>query len=126
MLTFEESQDVLDELIDELPPEIFKGLNGGAVLIPDIMHDSNGLLILGQYHYQPRGLGRYVTIHHGSIFAAHGHLTAEQFREKIKHVLHHELTHHLENLAGDRSLEIKDAHDVSRKLARRWRVKKED
>ena len=126
MLTFEEAQDALDELIDELPPEIFKGLNGGAVIVPDIMHDSNGLLILGRYHFQPRGLGRYVTIHYGSIFAAHGHLSAELFREKIKDVLHHELTHHLEHLAGDRSLEIKDAQDVSRMLARRFRLKKED
>jgi len=126
MLTFEESQVVLDELVDELPPEIFKGLNCGVALIPDTTYGSNGLMILGQYHVEPRGLGRYVTIHYGSIFAAHGHLPPELFREKIKDVLHHELTHHLENLAGDRSLEIKDEHDVRRMLARRWHVRKEE
>jgi len=126
MLTFEEAQEAMDELVDELPPEIFKGLNCGVALIPDTTYSSNGLLILGQYHVEPRGLGRYVTIHYGSIFASHGHLPPEQFREKLKDVLHHELTHHLENLAGDRSLEIKDAHDVGRMLARRWRMKKDE
>jgi len=116
MLTFEESQEALDQLIDALPPEIFRELNGGVALIPDTTFDSNGLIILGQYHVQPRGLGRYVTIHHGSIVAAHGYLPPEEFREKIREVLHHELTHHLESLAGDRSLEIQDEHDVRRML----------
>jgi len=126
MLTFEESQLVLDELVDELPPEIFKGLNCGVALIPDTTYSPNGLMILGQYHFEPRGLGRYVTIHYGSIFEAHGHLPPELFREKIKEVLHHELTHHLENLAGDRTLEIKDAFDVRRMLSRQWRQRKEE
>jgi len=116
MLTFEETQVVLDNLIDELPPGIYKGLNCGVSLLPDIVYDDNGLLILGQYHVQPQGLGRYVTINYGSICAAHGHLGANDFREKVKHVLHHELTHHLESLAGDRSLEIKDAIDIRKML----------
>jgi len=116
MLTIEETQTILDELIEELPPEIFNGLNCGVALIPDTTYDENGLLILGQYHVQPHGLGRYVTIHYGSIFAAHGHLSPEHFREKIKYVLHHELTHHLESLAGDKSLEKQDALDIRRML----------
>jgi len=119
MLTFEEAQAALDELIAELPPEIFKGLNCGVSLVQDPLYDSNGLLILGQYHVEPHGLGRYVTINYGSLVAAHGYLNPEGFREKMKHVLHHELTHHLEHLAGDRSLEIKDAQHVRELLAKR-------
>ncbi|MCL2287329.1 MAG: hypothetical protein FWC32_13330 [Firmicutes bacterium] len=121
MLTFEEAQEALDQLLEELPPEIFKGLNCGVSLRPDVIFGSNGLLILGQYHVEPRGLGRYVTINYGSIAAAHGHLSPEEFKDKLKYVLHHELTHHLESLAGDRSLEIKDAHDVRRMLMGRFR-----
>jgi len=119
MLTFEEAQEALDEQIDALPPEIFRELNCGVSLIPDTIYDNNGLLILGAYHVQPRGLGRYVTIHHGSIMAAYGHASPQRFKDKLKEVLHHELTHHLENLAGDKSLEIKDAHDVSEMLTKR-------
>jgi len=123
MLTFEESQIALDELIDNLPSEIFRGLNCGVSLLPDTKYDANGLMILGQYTIDPRGLGRYVTIYHGSMVLCHGHLPPEQFREKLKGTLHHELTHHLENLAGDRSLEIKDAQNVRRML--RFRRKRE-
>jgi len=100
--------------MDQLPSAIFKDLNCGVALIPDTTVDNDGLLILGQYHVQPRGLGRYITIHYGSIMAIHGHLPPHEFRDKIKEVLHHELTHHIENLAGDRSLEIKDAQDIAR------------
>ncbi|MCL2528396.1 MAG: hypothetical protein FWE42_08250 [Defluviitaleaceae bacterium] len=116
MLSYEETQEALNQQIDALPPEIFKGLNGGVALRPDTLYDTNGLLILGQYHVEPHGLGRYVTINYGSILTAHGHLDSDGFREKLKEVLYHELTHHLENLAGDRSLEVKDSLDIRRML----------
>jgi len=118
MLTFEEAQNYIDELCAALPPEIFKDLNCGVSVIPDITYDHNGLLTLGMYHFEPRGLGRYVTIHYGSIIAAYGYLPAEEFKARLKEVLHHELTHHLEGLAGDRSLEIEDEINVARLLAR--------
>ncbi|MCL2364104.1 MAG: hypothetical protein FWC71_05520 [Defluviitaleaceae bacterium] len=116
MMTFEEAQDALDDFIAALPQEIFKGLNCGVALVPDVLHDHNGLLVLGQYHYEPRGLGRYITINYGSLMAAHGYLPPDQFAEKLKKVLHHELTHHLEHQAGDRSLEIEDAKNIQKML----------
>jgi len=118
MLNFEETQEALNQQIDALPPGIYKDLNCGVVLIPDTMYDANGLLILGQYHVDPYGLGRYVTIHYGSLVAAYGYLSAEGFVEKLRDTLHHELTHHLESLAGDRTLEIKDRQDIARMIKR--------
>jgi hypothetical protein len=38
-----------------------------------------------------------------------GHLTPAQFKEELRETLLHEFTHHLEFLAGERGLEIKDA-----------------
>lgn len=114
--TFEETQEALDEMINDLPPEIFKGLNCGVSLTHETLYDRNGLLILGMYHVEPYGLGRYVTIHYGSLIEGFGYLTPREFKEKLRYVLHHELTHHLEHLAGDRSLEIKDAEDVKKML----------
>ena len=116
MLTFEEAQEALTELTDSLPPEIYKDLNCGVVLTPETLYDENGLVILGQYHFDPRGLGRYVTINYGSLMVMYGYLPRKNFIEKIKYVLHHELTHHLESLAGDRSLEIQDEIDKARYL----------
>ena len=122
MLTFEQSREALTQIADALPRPIFEELNGGILLLPDTMTDEHGLLILGQYHVDPLGFGRYVTIHYGSMQSAYGHLSAQAFERKLDEVLRHELIHHIENLAGDRSLEIKDAIQVSRYL--RFRRKK--
>lgn len=35
MLTYEQAGDVLDDLVDELPEEIFKNLNGGVSFVED-------------------------------------------------------------------------------------------
>jgi len=117
MLNYEETQEALSRQIDALPPEIFKDLNGGVALRQDTLYDANGLLILGQYHVEPYGLGRYVTINYGSMAVAFRYLDAEAFTEKLRDTLHHELIHHLESLAGDRSLEVKDAQDIAKMLA---------
>lgn len=116
MLSFEASEIWVAELAEQLPQEILDKLNCGIILLPDVLYDDDGLLILGQYHVDPMGLGRYVTINYGSVVAAHGHLGEKSFKEKLKGVLYHELTHHLESLAGDRSLEVQDAIDRHKML----------
>lgn len=66
MLSFEETQEALTEIADDLPQAIYRELNGGIILLPEAkLHAEarNGdLYILGQYHYEPRGIGRYVTL----------------------------------------------------------------
>ena len=119
MLTFEESDEAIAQMVEELPQEILEGLNLGISLLRDTLFDENGLVILGQYHVEPMGLGRYVTINFGSMVEVYGHLSKNAFRKQLKHVLHHELTHHLEHLAGDRSLEVQDAIDKRKYLG--WR-----
>ncbi|MCL2580479.1 MAG: YdeI/OmpD-associated family protein [Oscillospiraceae bacterium] len=116
MLTFEEAREALTEISDALPPAIFDGLNGGILLLPDTMQDEHGLYILGQYHYEPNGFGRYVTIHYGSMVKVYGHLSAKGFQNELSSTLRHELVHHLEHQAGDRTLEIKDAMQIERYL----------
>ena len=116
MLTFEESDEAIAQLVEELPEAILEGLNFGINLREESLYDDNGLVILGQYHIEPMGLGRYVTINYGSMVEVYGHLSKSAFRKKLKYVLHHELTHHLESLAGDRSLEIQDAIDKRKYL----------
>ena len=114
MLSFEESEEAIGEFLDELPAEILEELNMGVALLPDEMLDDDGLVILGQYHVEPAGLGRYVTINYGSMLLCHGHLPPGEFREELRDVLHHELTHHIESLAGDSSLEYQDEIDRHR------------
>lgn len=115
MITFEETRQVLDELAEGLPEEIFDGLNGGIILVPEtVRHQENPdrLLILGRYHYEPAGLGRYITIYYGSFCSLYGNAPREAQVEELRKVLYHELTHHIEALAGDKSLEYWDARQM--------------
>lgn len=116
MLPFEEVQDILTEIADRIPYAIYRELNGGVILLPEVKRHPKGiggdLFILGEYHVEPVGFGRYITIYYGSFAQVHGHLPREILRDKLEEVLRHELVHHLESLAGDRSLELKDAREL--------------
>jgi len=105
---------MLDDIAAELPPEVFRDLNGGVSLRPETMlSDSDpggGLYTLGEYRRDQ--MGRYIVIYYGSMRAIHGKDTAEKMRASLKSVLTHELTHHLESLAGERDLEIKDEMEL--------------
>ncbi|MCL1863477.1 MAG: metallopeptidase family protein [Defluviitaleaceae bacterium] len=116
-ITLEEAEIILDQIADALPSAIFNGLNGGYVLTAETKIDKNGLYILGHYNVEPNGLGRYITVYYGSIAAVYGNMNEHGWRRQLKDVLHHELTHHLEHLAGDRSLEIQDEVDKARYLS---------
>jgi len=112
VISFEEFGQMLDEVTDELPKEIFINLNGGINLIQDALPhpESAGgnLFILGQYH---RGgmLGRYITIYYGSFMQLYGNSSRQFIRQELDRVLRHEFLHHLESMAGEKDLEIQDA-----------------
>lgn len=112
VLSFEEVEQYLNEAASELPSSIFKELNGGIVLLPETMPSKESvdghLYTLGMYHYDPYGLGRYIAIYYGSFLqVARGQAIVQQ-HEILRDLLHHELTHHIESLAGVRDLEVQD------------------
>lgn len=114
MITFDEVGAILDGIADELPEEFYRQLNGGIILLPETkLHpqsvDPGNLYILGEYHNQRMGLGRYIAIYYGSFIKVHGSAGLQQQKEQLRKVLLHEFTHHIESLAGEYELEIKDA-----------------
>jgi hypothetical protein len=117
MLTFEQAQDFLTEIADAVPGAIYRGLNGGIILLPDTkLHPENvggDLYILGEYHYDPMGFGRYIAVYYGSFVRSCGAMADDAQKTKLREILYHELTHHLEHLAGDKSLELRDADDIA-------------
>jgi len=112
MIDIEEVGTILDEIATELPQEFYKELNGGIILLPEAKINPvgrrNDLYIMGEYH-SGGSMGRYISIYYGSFERIYGHLAREPLKEQLAHTLKHEFTHHLESLAGERGLEIKDA-----------------
>ena len=119
MITFDEVKVMLDDIADELPEALYKELNGGVILSPDTkLHpasdEKHPLFILGEYHNERSGLGRYIIIFFGSFLRTFAYLQPDQQKERLRKTLFHEFTHHLESLAGERDLEIKDAQDLAK------------
>ena len=109
-MSFDEANDWLDEVAEGIPEDIFRELNGGIVLLPAICvsPEGPGLYTLGKYHYDPYGMGRYISLYYGSFVQVYAGRTPEAQKDGLKEVLYHELTHHIESMAGVRDLEVKD------------------
>ncbi len=122
MITIDEMESILDEISAELPQDFYKDLNGGILLLPDTrMHEKsigNDLYVMGEYH-RDGAMGRYIAIYYGSFSKVYGYLPKEQLEEQLRKTLKHEFRHHLESMAGDKSLEIKDAQDIGQYLHRK-------
>ena len=101
MVTYREAGKMLDKAMEALPQGIFDGLNGGVNLIEEPKSDGRGGYIMGLYHNNM--MGRYIEIFYGSFVELYGDIPPMQFEKRLKSTLHHELTHHIEGLAGDRS-----------------------
>lgn len=110
MLSFEQVGALLDEIAEEFPPAFYRELNGGILLLPESKRNAEhpGLFILGEY-CNNNAMGRYINIYYGSFAAVHGGLDEEDLYDELYAVLAHEFTHHMESLAGERGLEVKDA-----------------
>lgn len=113
VLSFDEAAARLDELAEGLPPEFYRGLNGGILLLteakpdPDFAHEA--LYIMGEYCNDQ--MGRYINLYYGSFAAlaeAEG-WTEQDWDKELRTTLIHEFTHHMEGLAGLHGLEDKDA-----------------
>ena len=95
--------EILDVLAEEIPEEFYRDLSAGIVLTPEIKTSPYGddMTIMGEYV-------RGIKIYGGSINSVYGWMSEEQMTEQLREVLRHEFTHHIESLAGERGLEIKD------------------
>jgi|CZCB01.1.fsa_nt_gi hypothetical protein len=115
MVSIEEVQIMLDEIVEEFPPGLFKDLNGGILLLPQIkLHKKSigeDLYVLGEYRNE-RISGRYIIVYYGSVNKLYGNLPRNKLKSKLRTIIKHEFTHHLESLAGERDLEIEDERQL--------------
>ena len=111
---------MLDEIAAELPMAVFKDLNGGVSLLQETKRSNadpgGGLYTLGEYRRDQ--MGRYIVIYYGSLCAVYGGCSQKSMQKHLRDVLTHELTHHLESMAGERDLEIEDEIQLDNYLQR--------
>ncbi len=114
MFTFEECAVMLDEIADEMPVELFRELNAGVSLVPQSkLHPAavnNDLYILGEYIRD--SLGKSIVFYYGSIINAYGHLSYDEFYKQLTRIMHHEVRHHNEYLAGCDDLGLYDKKQI--------------
>jgi len=120
VVTFDEIGAMLDEIAEEIPEDFYRELNGGIILLPELKrhpesHASGSLYIMGEYHNDRTGfggLGRYIAVYYGSFIRLYAYFSPERQREELRKILIHEFTHHLESLAGEHGLAVKDAQNL--------------
>ena len=98
MITFDECGAMLDEIADSMPYELYRDLNGGISLLP-------------QSKVPPKAL-HAIVFYYGSINRVYGTLDKEEYRKKLVEILHHEVRHHNEYLAGCDDLGIYDKNQI--------------
>ena len=119
MISMEEYQNIITELMDELPDEFFRELSGGviaseAMVIPDYAR-GNDLYTLGQYQVYS-GI-RQIVMFKGSFDRVYPQPDAAEARELLRGTLRHELRHHLEFLGGVHNSSSLEAEDERAKQA---------
>ena len=112
ILTFDQVGELLDEMAEEFPQAFYQDLNGGVCLLPEAKPDPDfpegEMYILGEYCNDM--MGRYINLYYGSFaaLAEQEDWTEEDWEDELWETFAHEFTHHVEGLAGERGLEIKD------------------
>ncbi len=119
MITFEECAEMLDTIADSMPCELYRELSAGVFLVPDIkLHPkavNHDLYILGEYIRS--SIGKSIVLYYGSINRVYGRLSREEYYKKLEGILHHEVRHHNEFLAGCDDLVIYDRQQIDKYLA---------
>ena len=113
MLSIDEVNEILDDHYEQIPMELFAWLNGGVVLLEDALPDPEAgedVYVMGEYCCDE--MGRYIKIYYGSFAALLADEPRKVWEEELWITLRHELTHHMEGLAGERSLERKDSEQL--------------
>ncbi|MBQ1389980.1 MAG: metallopeptidase family protein [Clostridia bacterium] len=107
MKTYEQTERMLDKIVDDTPTELFYGLTGGVILSEKYKLHPNStsrpLFIMGEY--QRNTLGNCIVIYYGSFNIVHGYLSDDEYYEKLRHTFAHELRHHMEFRSGVKDLE---------------------
>lgn len=113
--SYEAFQEMLSEIMDEMPQDFYEGLSGGIVLQVEakyhkITQPGRPLLIMGEY--QRSALGKQIKIYYGSFKKVYMNQLESVIAKRLREVVLHEFTHHLEGRAGLKTLEETDRERI--------------
>ena len=117
MISLEEYETIVEELLDELPEEFFRELSGGVVVseatvVPDYARGDD-LYTMGQYQVT-YGM-RQIVMYKGSFDRGYPWADAAAARSLIRRTLRHEFRHHLESIGGIHNSSSLEAEDERNK-----------
>lgn len=116
--TFEQCGQMLDQIADSMPTELYRELNAGISLVPQAkIHPAavnNDLYILGEYVRDY--IGKSIVFYYGSINHIYGSLPHDKIFKELERIFHHELRHHNEFLACCDDLGIYDDEQIEQYL----------
>lgn len=121
IISIDRCYDILERLAEEYPAELMDSLNGGILLLEEALPDPEAgedVYIMGEYCWDE--MGRYINLHYGSFAALLAEEDESVWEEELGITLRHELTHHVEGLAGERSLEYKDSAQLEELRSSHW------
>lgn len=121
MIDIDQFTAMCSDIVDDIPPALLRGLNGGVV-VSDVVAAPSGppdTVRLGEYVVDPY-LGRYVVIYHQSFCRLYGQYGPGRLRRRLRDTILHEIRHHVESLAGVNDLVAEDIRQLER-YWRRWR-----
>ena len=126
MFTIDETNEMLNEIVDTLPEPLFRELSGGVIILPQLkIHPKavdNDLYIMGEYSRS--SIGTLIKIYYGSFAKIYGNASREVYYEQLRRVLVHELRQHNETLAGYRDLILYDENQIAEYLNRKRQQQK--
>jgi len=115
MITIDEYGDLLEKLSEELPEELFDGLNLGVTISEELKiapeSRNDDLYIMGEYYYS-NPMGRGIVMYYTPFAERYGELPEEKLMAKLREIYRHELRHHVELLAGDFELKEEDEEKI--------------
>lgn len=117
MIDIDRFSQMVNAQAEKLPERVFYRLNLGIGVMERAKLERHSqanrpLYVLGEYRVH-HAMGRGILIYYGSFMRAYPYLQDEaELAFEIQRVLKHELTHHLENLAGAKDLEAADARSL--------------
>ncbi len=91
---------MLEDLIDAMPEELFEALNGGVAISEDTVEKEDGTgPLLGAYRHD-RYLGNWIELYYGSFAAMFPDADDARLRAALENELRRLLRQHMSGLAG--------------------------